>query len=75
MREGMQLQPARHNFPCRSADANAIAQQALSNIRTVYSFNGEPRTKTAYSDSLQQPLKVSGALGSMGVHVLEFSFL
>ena len=40
------------------ADANSIAQQALANIRTVYSFNGEERTSQAYSDSLQDPLRV-----------------
>ncbi len=40
------------------ADANSIAQQALANIRTVYSFNGEERTSQAYAESLQDPLRV-----------------
>lgn len=40
------------------ADANTIAQQALSNVRTVYSFNAEERTVNAYSGCLEQPLEV-----------------
>ena len=41
------------------SDANAIAQQALGNIRTVYAFNGEERTVEHYISSLDTPVKVS----------------
>ena len=52
------------------ADANSIAQQALANIRTVYSFNGEERTSQAYSDSLQDPLRVGARLCAEPVRLL-----
>ncbi|GAB4820940.1 hypothetical protein N2152v2_007986 [Parachlorella kessleri] len=48
------------------ADANSIAQQALANIRTVYSFSGEERTSQAYADSLQDPLRVGIRQGFLG---------
>lgn len=47
-------------FALSSPDANSIALQALSNIRTVHCFNGEHRTEEAYAASLQEPLRVSG---------------
>ena len=38
------------------SDGNTIAQQALSSIRTVYSFNAEEMTKKAYEATLGVPV-------------------
>lgn len=40
------------------ADANAIAQQAFGNVRTVYAMNAEKRTAQQYDDSLEEPMRV-----------------
>ncbi|RHN49945.1 putative xenobiotic-transporting ATPase [Medicago truncatula] len=38
--------------------AGTIAEQAISSIRTVYSFTGENKTIAAFSDALEGPLKL-----------------
>ncbi|KAF9623244.1 hypothetical protein IFM89_000733 [Coptis chinensis] len=38
--------------------ADSVAEQAISSIRTVYSFVGEMKTMTAFSSSLQGSLKL-----------------
>jgi ATP-binding cassette subfamily B (MDR/TAP) protein 1 len=48
------------------ADANSIAQHALSNIRTVYAFNGEARTIAQYEEALEEPVKVCVAYACEG---------
>ena len=40
------------------ADANSLAQQALSNVRTVYAFNGQERSVNAFDESLEKPMRV-----------------
>lgn len=57
-----QGQPA-PRLPARARprpQANTVAQQALSNIRTVYAFNGEERTVQAYGGMLDHPMKAGG---------------
>ena len=48
------------------ADANSQAQQALSNIRTVYAFNAEDRTGDEYDGALDLPTKVGIRQGFIG---------
>jgi ATP-binding cassette subfamily B (MDR/TAP) protein 1 len=48
------------------ADANSLAQQALSNVRTVYAFNGEERTVNEYDQALSAPLQVGIKQGFYG---------
>lgn len=38
--------------------ANSQAQQALSNVRTVYAFNGQEKTLEAYRAALEMPTRV-----------------
>eukprot|EP00192_Tetraselmis_astigmatica_P000802 CAMPEP_0117691884 /NCGR_PEP_ID=MMETSP0804-20121206/25998_1 /TAXON_ID=1074897 /ORGANISM="Tetraselmis astigmatica, Strain CCMP880" /LENGTH=1263 /DNA_ID=CAMNT_0005505227 /DNA_START=142 /DNA_END=3933 /DNA_ORIENTATION=+ len=58
------------------SEANTIAQQALSSIRTVYSFNAEAMTKKAYTSKLDVPEKM-GLKQSlwMGVVLGSFQFI
>ncbi|KAL6520343.1 ABC transporter B member 15 [Orobanche minor] len=63
--------------------AGAILEQALSSVRTVYSFAGERKTIDAYSDALRgtvelglrQGLAKGLAIGSNGVVFAIWSFL
>nr|GEX91315.1 ABC transporter B family member 15-like [Tanacetum cinerariifolium] len=63
--------------------AGNVAEQAISSIRTVYSFVGENKTITEYSDSLQGTVKLGLkqglakgiAIGSNGVVFAVWSFL
>jgi len=43
--------------------AGTLAQQAISSIRTVYSFVGEKRTLEAYSDSLESTVSLGKKQG------------
>ncbi|KDD76691.1 ABC transporter, partial [Helicosporidium sp. ATCC 50920] len=40
------------------ADANALAQATLGNMRTVYAFNGEVRSLDTYTRTLDEPVRV-----------------
>lgn len=63
--------------------AGTIAEQAISSIRTVYSFVGESKTIDAFSDALQGSVKLGLkqglakglAIGSNGVVFAIWSFL
>lgn len=63
--------------------ANVIVEQALSSVRTVYSFVGESRTIASYSAALQgtvslglrQGLAKGLAIGSNGVVFAIWSFM
>ncbi|KAK9107923.1 hypothetical protein Syun_023934 [Stephania yunnanensis] len=63
--------------------AGSIAEQALSSIRTVYSFVGESKTMTRFSDALQGSVKLGlkqglakgVAIGSNGVTFAAWSFI
>ncbi|CAK9179148.1 unnamed protein product [Ilex paraguariensis] len=63
--------------------AGTIAEQALSSVRTVYSFVGEDKTVAEYSDSLQgtvnlglkQGLTKGLAIGSNGIVYAIWAFL
>ncbi|KAK7266245.1 hypothetical protein RIF29_18887 [Crotalaria pallida] len=63
--------------------AGIIAEQAISSIRTVYSFVGESKTTAAFSDSLQGSVKLGLkqglakglAIGSNGVVFAIWSFM
>ncbi|XP_019428490.1 PREDICTED: ABC transporter B family member 15-like [Lupinus angustifolius] len=63
--------------------AGTIAEQAISSIRTVYSFVGENKTIVAFSDSLQGSVKLGLkqglakglAIGSNGVVFAIWSFM
>ncbi|KAL5721801.1 ABC-type xenobiotic transporter [Ranunculus cassubicifolius] len=63
--------------------AGSIAQQAISSIRTVYSFVGEKRTVNEFSSALQglvklglkQGLVTGVALGSNGVTYVVWAFM
>ncbi|KAK9116998.1 hypothetical protein Sjap_015945 [Stephania japonica] len=63
--------------------AGSIAEQALSSIRTVYSFVGESKTMTRFSDALQGSVKLGlkqglakgVAIGSNGVTFVAWSFI
>ncbi|GJS52695.1 ABC transporter family protein [Tanacetum coccineum] len=63
--------------------AGNVAEQAISSIRTVYSFVGENKTLTEYSDALQGTVKLGLkqglakgiAIGSNGVVFAVWSFL
>ncbi|KAE9612767.1 hypothetical protein Lal_00005852 [Lupinus albus] len=63
--------------------AGTIAEQAISSIRTVYSFVGESKTIIAFSDSLQGSVKLGLkqglakglAIGSNGVVFAIWSFM
>lgn len=58
------------------SEANSIAQQALSAIRTVYSFNAEEATKKSYASKLHIPERM-GVIQSfyMGVVLGSFQFI
>ncbi|KAL3685412.1 hypothetical protein R1sor_003434 [Riccia sorocarpa] len=43
--------------------AGSIAEQAISSIRTVYSFVGEERTKARYSKSLDRTVEIGKKMG------------
>ena len=63
--------------------AGTIAEQAISSIRTVYSFVGETKTITAFSTALQASVKLGLkqglakglAIGSNGVVFAIWSFM
>ncbi|GJT44813.1 ABC transporter family protein [Tanacetum coccineum] len=63
--------------------AGNVAEQAISSIRTVYSFVGENKTITEYSDALQGTVKLGLkqglakgiAIGSNGVVFAVWSFM
>lgn len=63
--------------------ANAIVEQALSSIKTVYSFTAEKRTTERYSDILdatsrlgvKQGIAKGLAVGSMGLSFAIWAFL
>jgi len=63
--------------------AGTIAEQAISSIRTVYSFAGESKTITAFSDALEGSVKLGLkqglakglAIGSNGVVFAIWSFM
>ncbi|KAI4351539.1 hypothetical protein L6164_005897 [Bauhinia variegata] len=63
--------------------AGTIAEQAISSIRTVYSFVGESKTMDAFSDALQGSVKLGLrqglakglAIGSNGVVFAIWSFM
>ncbi|KAK9038350.1 hypothetical protein V6N11_023225 [Hibiscus sabdariffa] len=63
--------------------ANAIAEQAISSIRTVYAFVGENKTGTEYSAALQGSLKLGLrqglakglAIGSNGIVFAIWAFI
>lgn len=44
-----------------SLQAGAVAQQAVSQMRTVAAYNGEERALQDYDNKLERPLKVRGA--------------
>eukprot|EP00873_Tetraselmis_striata_P012568 jgi/Tetstr1/432832/TSEL_022182.t2 len=54
------------------ADANSIAQQALSSVRTVFSFNAEAATKEAYAAKLEVPQAMGTKQGFVTGAVLGF---
>ncbi|XP_020577107.1 ABC transporter B family member 19 [Phalaenopsis equestris] len=45
------------------ANAGIIAEQAIAQVRTVYSFTGESRTLNAYSEAIQYTLKLGYKAG------------
>ncbi|RDX62736.1 ABC transporter B family member 16, partial [Mucuna pruriens] len=53
-----------------SNKAGTIAEQAISSIRTVYSFVGESKTIDAFSDALKGRWKQWCCVCYMGLHVL-----
>lgn len=63
--------------------AGTVAEQTISSIRTVYSFVGESRTMSAFSNALQGTVKLGIkqglakglAIGSNGVVFAIWSFL
>lgn len=63
--------------------AGTIAEQAISSIRTVYSFVGENKTTTEFSEALQSSVKMGLkmgmakglAVGSNGVVFAIWSFM
>jgi len=63
--------------------AGTIAEQAISSIRTVYSFAGEGKTIAAFSDALERSVKLGLkqglakglAIGSNGVVFAIWSFM
>ncbi|KAI3520811.1 hypothetical protein L1887_10263 [Cichorium endivia] len=63
--------------------AGVVAEQAISSVRTVYSFGGENKSLTEYSDALQGTVKLGLkqglakgiAIGSNGVSYAIWSFL
>ncbi|KAK9061737.1 hypothetical protein SSX86_018920 [Deinandra increscens subsp. villosa] len=63
--------------------ADAVAEQAISSVRTVYSFVGENKTSKEYSDALEGTLKLGLkqgltkglAIGSNGVTFAVWAFL
>ena len=63
--------------------AGTVAEQAISSIRTVYSFVGESKTIAAFSDALQGSVKLGLkqglakglAIGSNGVVFAIWSFM
>lgn len=63
--------------------ANAIVEQAISSVRTVYSFVGESKTIALYSNALQGTVKLGLrqglakglAIGSNGVVFAIWSFM
>jgi len=46
-----------------ASEASTLAQEALANVRTVYSYNGEARTITAYDEALAAPEAVGTRQG------------
>ena len=56
---------ARINARTSKADsgASSLAQEALANVRTVFSFNGQERTITAYDEALAIPEKIGTRQG------------
>ena len=66
-----------------SNKAGTIAEQAISSIRTVYSFVGESKTINAFSDALQGSVKLGLrqglakglAIGSKGAVFAIWSFM
>ncbi|KAG6553750.1 hypothetical protein Mapa_004665 [Marchantia paleacea] len=44
-------------------DAGTIAEQAISSIRTVYSFVGEEKTKTRFAESLDRTVEIGKKMG------------
>lgn len=63
--------------------AGAVVEQAISSVRTVYSFVGETKTITEFSDALQSSVKLGlkqglakgMAIGSNGVVFAIWSFM
>ncbi|KAG0477928.1 hypothetical protein HPP92_012647 [Vanilla planifolia] len=45
------------------ANAGIVAEQAIAQVRTVYSFAGESKTLNAYSEAIQQTLKLGYKAG------------
>lgn len=44
-------------------DAGTIAEQAISSIRTVYSFVGEEKTKARFAESLDTTVEIGKKMG------------
>ncbi|KAG9159775.1 hypothetical protein Leryth_007793 [Lithospermum erythrorhizon] len=45
------------------ANANIVAEQAIAQVRTVYSYVGESKTLNSYSDAIQNTLKLGYKAG------------
>lgn len=66
-----------------SSNAEMIAKQAVSSIRTVYSFSGEEKTCAGYSAALRQTVQLGvrqglakgWAVGSTGISFAIWSVL
>ena len=54
------------------AEANSLAQQSLSTVRTVYAFNGEERTLQDFDAALEVPTKVGIKAGFLAGSTLGF---
>ena len=57
------------------AMANSLATQALSNIRTVYAFSGEPRSLESYKGALDEPVTVGIRQGAYAGFIVGFTNL
>ncbi|KFM27090.1 ABC transporter B family member 4 [Auxenochlorella protothecoides] len=57
------------------AGANTLATQTLSNVRTVYAFNGEQRSLKGYEASLEDPVRVGIKQGAFAGMIVGFTNL
>jgi hypothetical protein len=67
---GKYLKKLRKDFQDRLGDAGTVAEECISNIRTVRSFYGEPKATQNYGDVVDKSYQIGKKLSvAFGNHI------